>query len=74
MIFASYWAGVELQLWQSLAVVALSFLPSWLSYRCVESPLRRAEVLQLSGIAISVGLGLMAVALFSATLICLQVS
>ncbi|WP_109472741.1 acyltransferase family protein [Ornithinimicrobium cavernae] len=49
---------------QGLVVVAFSFLPAWLSYRYVESPIRHARALNLSPrYALSVGVNATLVAL-----------
>lgn len=51
----------ELGPWLSVAIVLLTFIPAWLSYRFVENPVRNARSLNDSRLALSVGLNLTAV-------------
>lgn len=67
------WRFGELSLTEGLIIVAASFLPAWLSYRFVESPIRHARSLRESSrYALSVGLNFTAVSLI-AGLVLMQV-
>lgn len=66
LAFAAYGLDRELELWQAIAIAMLSFLPSWVSYRFVETPLRYTAFLRRSRTAIYFGVALMVISVVSA--------
>ncbi|MCK0114351.1 acyltransferase, partial [Ornithinimicrobium sp. F0845] len=64
------WGVGELTVVQGLAVVAFSFVPAWLSFRFVESPIRHARTLNATPrYALSVGFNFTAVSLLAGLLL-----
>ncbi|GAB3403933.1 acyltransferase family protein [Flindersiella endophytica] len=58
VVFAAAYFG-ELEPWQGLAVVTLSFVPAWLTHKLVENPVRfHRALVRRPGRALGVGAGL----------------
>jgi len=45
LVFVAAWLGHSLKPWQGFAVVAVTWIPAYLSWRFLEEPFRRSEVL-----------------------------
>lgn len=70
IIVAAGWLWGELGQKQGLALVAVSFIPAWLSYRFVENPVRRAKRLtRRPRVVLSIGLNLAALGVISGLLV-----
>lgn len=70
VLVAAGWQWGELGQKQGLLLVALSFIPAWLSYRFIENPVRRAKSLEgRSKVVLSIGLNLAALGVISGLLL-----
>lgn len=70
IVIGTHLLGGTITLWQGLAIVAISFLPAWLSYRFVENPLRSWPRVKNNSInALKMGVILMAISVASSVLV-----
>lgn len=64
IVIGTHLLGGHLALWQGLLIVAISFIPAWLSYHYVENPIRTWSVIKSSAAnALKMGALLMSVSM-----------